>query len=358
MNRKLVKKIGIKDIASLAGVSIGTIDRVLNSRGEVSAETRKKVMKIVDELGYTPNIFAKSLSSKKTTKIAIVIPDASDNNPYWEKPVKGIKLASEELVHYNTEIIYKHFDASDEKYFRKVLQKVTDDKPDGIVLNPVFEAASLEFIKIFDAHQIPYVFIDVDLQNVNNLAYFGQDAELSGKVAAKLMDLSLRSDSNILVLKQSKKKVFSQHIESRIRGFNLYFHEKINKGGTHITTLEIDINNPNEPTDSLKSVLNKTQTFDGIFVPNSRGFKLGDYFDLQKFEPPITIGYDLVDYNVAHLKKGNITFLISQKPEEQAYKAIWALFNNLVSKKEVQKTNYSSIDIIIRENLDYYKENK
>jgi LacI family transcriptional regulator len=85
---------------------------------------------------------------------------------------------------------------------------------------------------------------------------------------------------------------------------------------------------------------------------------LGEYFDAHKTKVPITIGYDLVEHNVTHLKKGNLTYLISQKPEEQAYKAIWALFNNLVSKKEVNKTNYSSIDIIIKENYDYYNENK
>jgi LacI family transcriptional regulator len=358
MNRKQNKKVGIKDIATLAGVSIGTIDRVLNNRGEVSDDTQKKVLKIAKDLGYTPNIFAKSLSSKKTTKIAIVIPDASDKNPYWEKPVKGIKLASEELVHYNTTILYKHFDASDEKSFRKVLQNVTEQQPDGIVLNPVFENTSLEFIKIFDAHNIPYVFIDVDLAGVNNLAYFGQDAALSGKVAAKLMDLSTKGNPKVLVLKLAKNKVFSQHIELRIKGFNAYFEEKLNKSGIRFTTIEIDIDAPQEPAASLDKLFTAEVSFDGIFVPNSRGFKLGEYFDAHKTKVPITIGYDLVEHNVTHLKKGNLTYLISQKPEEQAYKAIWALFNNLVSKKEVNKTNYSSIDIIIKENYDYYNENK
>ncbi len=356
MNKNNSKRVGIKDIAAEAGVSIGTVDRVLHNRGEVSEATREKVLKIVDDFGYTPNIFAKSLSSKKTTKIAIVIPDSSDNNPYWEKPVKGIRMASEELVHYNTEIIYDYFDASNEQSFRKVLQDVSDKNPDGVVLNPVFKETVHEFIAGFDERNIPYVFIDIDLKKANKLAYFGQDAEQSGRVAAKLVDLKCPESPSVLILKQSKSKIFSQHIESRIEGFNNYFNSRGKK--IYINMVEIDINNPDEPDKSLDDVFHNTNNFDAVFVPNSRGFKLGDYYDRKGIKTPLNIGYDLIDPNVAHLKKGNLTCLLSQKPEEQAYKAIWALFNNLVSKKEVDQTNYSAIDIIVNENLDYYIKNK
>ena len=120
MVARVDKKVGVKDIAAKAGVSIGTVDRVLHNRGEVKEETRRMVMKIVEELGYQPNLQAKSLSSKKTTHIAIVFPDSSDNNPYWEKPIEGIKKAAEELASYNTQVSYVFFDASNEESFRSV----------------------------------------------------------------------------------------------------------------------------------------------------------------------------------------------------------------------------------------------
>ena len=58
----------IKDIASLANVSIGTVDRVLHNRGEVNPDTRNRVMSFIEELGYTPNLIAKSLALKKALK--------------------------------------------------------------------------------------------------------------------------------------------------------------------------------------------------------------------------------------------------------------------------------------------------
>jgi LacI family transcriptional regulator len=354
MEPKVNKKIGVKDIAARAGVSIGTVDRVLHNRGEVKEETRKRVLEIVDELGYSPNIIAKSLSSKKTTRIAIIIPDSSDNNPYWEKPIHGIKMAAEELEKYNTQILKVYFDASSEESFEKVLHDVCTEEPDGIVLNPVFKAISLKYIESFNEREIPYVFIDVNLKEVDNLGYFGQDAEQSGRVAASLMCSLLPDQSKVLIVKQANKKVFSQHIESRILGFTKFLGEESSDQNLLTQTVEIDLLDKNEPGATLSSVFSQDD-FDGFFIPNSRAFKLLDYFEEKEMNKKEVIGYDLLDRNIRHMEKGKISYLISQKPEVQAYNAIFALFDYLVTKKVVNKTNYSPIDIIIRENLEYYK---
>ena len=63
--KSLPDKIRIKDIARLANVSTGTVDRVLHNRGEVSAKSREKVEKVLKEINYQPNIYASALASKK-----------------------------------------------------------------------------------------------------------------------------------------------------------------------------------------------------------------------------------------------------------------------------------------------------
>lgn len=358
MKNKRLINIGVKDIAAKSGVSRGTVDRVLNNRGEVKAETHKKVMAIVEELGYKPNVLAKSLASKKTTQIAFVIPQPNDNNPYWEEPKIGIRRAAEELIKFNVEVIYEHFDASNEESFREVLKKVCDNNPNGVVLNPVFKSASMHFINIFNERNISYVFIDINIKGVGKLGYFGQDAEQSGMVAARLMDLSVFNKLNILIVKQSNKKVFSHHIESRVAGFLRYFETKVKKRNISINTIEIDLQNNDEPKYSLLKAFKDNGQIDGIFVPNSRVFKVADFIQSNSKKDIITIGYDLVKQNIFHLEQGNITFLLSQKPEEQAYNSIMALFDNLIIKKEVIKTTFSPIDVIVKENIDYYKKLK
>lgn len=356
MKQTSKKKVGIKDIAVMAGVSIGTVDRVLHNRRGVEDETKERVLAIVNELDYTPNILAKSLASKKIIRIAIVIPGSSDNNPYWDKPVKGINRAINELLIYKTKIIYEYFNASDELSFKDVLKKVCGIKPDGIIFNPVFRSISLDYIKEFENLNIPYVFIDINLKEANPLAYFGQDAEQSGLVAGRLMDLSTREDAAYLIVKLASNNIFSSHIEKRIAGFTAYFEKLSDIRMVNIRHVEIDLLNPLELGQSLSKILNNRAHIDGMFVPNSRGFILANFLEENNHKGYITIGYDLVEQNVVHLKKGNITYLICQKPEEQAYKAIMTLFSYIMSKKEVIKTTYSPIDIITKENIDFYSE--
>jgi LacI family transcriptional regulator len=66
------------------------------------------------------------------------------------------------------------------------------------------------------------------------------------------------------------------------------------------------------------------------------------------------IGYDLLKANVDYLRKGIVTFLLAQRPEEQGYQGIITLFNHLAFKKEFNRVQYVPIDILTRENIDYY----
>ncbi len=345
-------KIGIKEIALRAGVSIGTVDRVLHNRGEVKKETYDKIMQIINELGYTPNLMAKALSSRKTANFAVVIPDSSDNNPYWQKPVDGIDVAQKDLEAYNTRLNHFYFNAADSQSFATALEKALDSQPDGVLLCPVFKNLSVGYIKKLDSLKIPYVFVDINLDGTNSIGYFGQDAYQSGLIAARLMQQTMNGSNSVLIVKQSANKIFSDHIESRVKGFT----DGFGKSGIRFKTVEIDLHDTNEPQKSMQPILNSEQN--NIFVPNSRSFVLANYIEKNGISNCNIVGYDLLDDNIWHLKKGNISFLLNQRPDEQSYKAVMQLFNYVVGKKEItQRNNFSPIDIIIKENVDYYLNN-
>ena len=71
---KEFSNIRIVDIAKMAGVSIGTVDRVIHNRGKVSEENRKKVQAILDMVHYQPNLMARSLASKKQYRLVAITP--------------------------------------------------------------------------------------------------------------------------------------------------------------------------------------------------------------------------------------------------------------------------------------------
>ena len=84
---------GVKEIARLANVSIGTVDRVLHNRPGVSKTTKNKILDIMKELDYQPNILARRLASKKILRFASLIPAVSTETEFWDAPIKGIEMA-------------------------------------------------------------------------------------------------------------------------------------------------------------------------------------------------------------------------------------------------------------------------
>ena len=80
MGNKAINQIRIKDIAVRAGVSAGTVDRVIHNRGEVSEETRKTVISIIQEMSYSPNLHASNLASSKRLYTAVLIPESGNEN--------------------------------------------------------------------------------------------------------------------------------------------------------------------------------------------------------------------------------------------------------------------------------------
>lgn len=86
----------IKDIAAAAGVSRGTVDRVLHGRGDVSAAVRDRVLRLAEELNYRPNRAALGLAAlKKPVRIGLLLP--SEGNPFFDEVIRGARAAEESL---------------------------------------------------------------------------------------------------------------------------------------------------------------------------------------------------------------------------------------------------------------------
>jgi LacI family transcriptional regulator len=347
-------KIRIKDIAALASVSTGTVDRVLHNRGEVAEVTRKHILEIVKDMGYTPNLVAKSLALKKTYRIAALIPEARNDNPYWEKPRNGIYKASSEIKDFNTNVEVHTFDLRSEDSFMKSFEKVLKSEPDGIIFNPTFFNPSKFVIKRCDQLEIPYIFIDINLDNCNNLAYYGQDTLQSGYLAAKLMDYSLSNKSEVLILKLIHHSGSNHHLIQREQGFLNYFNEQ-RKASFNILSQEIELKNEGQLFEVLSRYYNHATDPKGVFVTNSRVYKVAAYLEKNNIHGTVLIGYDVIKENIRFLEKGFIQFLIGQNPEEQGYRSVLDMFNFLLMKKPVNKINFSPMDVILKENIDYYK---
>jgi LacI family transcriptional regulator len=312
-------------------------------------------MSFVEELGYTPNLLAKSLALKKSYHIAALLPEAGAQNPYWEMPVSGMNRAAEELNDYHTRFSLYRFDPGDESSFIRQFRLILAASPDGIILAPHFQEATLRQMPDCEASHIPVILIDNDLDSGQVLGFFGQDARLSGSVAAKLMHYGLPQYATVFVLNLARNKVITRHMHLREEGFRQYFNEVVPGHRLTLVSTAIDLAQDMEPDSTLYRLLAEHPDVAGIFVTNSRIHQVARFFDSYGKDRLLLAGYDLIFGNLEYLEKGIVDFLICQKPEEQGYRSALAMFNHLLLRRPVEKVNYSPIDIIVKENAGYYK---
>ncbi|RPH30550.1 MAG: LacI family DNA-binding transcriptional regulator [Bacteroidales bacterium] len=352
--KKSDKKITIKDIAQRSGVSIGTVDRVIHNRGEVSSKTMKKVLRVTKVLNFQPDILASALASKKKVRLATLMPAVDNDSSFWKAPNLGIEKALKEIEHYGVTHSKYLFSISDRNSFIAEAEKVLSDNPDGLLIAPSLQNEALELAKICNAKKIPFVFFNSNISNQNQVCYVGQDSKQSGIVGAKLMDYGLSKGSEILVVSIFRFLKNNNHILNRKQGFLQYFES--NKASRFkITSIEINSLDAGDIYKALRNIFNIHPKIKGIFVTNSRVFHVARFIEASNLRGINLIGYDLTDENIPYLEKGVINFLIDQKPVEQSYRAIIALFNKVVLKKNVPEEILLPIDIVIKENLKYYE---
>lgn len=351
-----MKNYRIKDIATMAGVSAGTVDRVLHNRGRVSEEALKKVQKALKKIDYQPNLIARSLASKKVCRIMALIPSFSAGE-YWSEVSKGIDKAEQEFSDFHLEIQYNYFNQYDNASFNSLLQTITKDDYQGVLIATLFKDSTFELTRQLDKKEIPYALIDAYIENTNCIAYYGTDSYKSGYIGGRLLFEKIKPDDDILLFNIiSKGSVESTQISTREHGFRDYLSKVGYKGSILPVHISADSPAHNEKILDMHTktgIHGHSRARAGIIF-NSRVHIPAEYFMKHTEKDFFLIGYDAIAANVAFLKNGIVSHLIAQRPEVQGYNSVKALFHHLALQQAAVKMNYMPIDILIKENIDYY----
>lgn len=318
------KHLTIKEIAHLAGVSIGTVDRVLHGRGEVSAITKAKVAKIIDTLGYKPDILARQLSLNKTYHFRVVLPQADQDSGYWRLCRDGIEAAAKDIHPYRTTITIDEFDRYDHLGFRSLLDSIAADPGDGILIAPVLPNELKPALKRFDP-DLPYVFFDGSLDGTNPRGSVAQDALAAGRVAGRMMGL-LAPEAHLLIAITAHAE--DRHINQRIEGFKAYYSERCIGKAPEIIVRECHNLEEREDRERfLSTLLDEEPGLDGILIANASGHFVGDWLvNANLKEGRSLVSWDLVPANEAALDSGALDCVISQRPFEQGRLGLEYLF--------------------------------
>ena len=348
------KNYTIKDIARMAGVSAGTVDRVLHNRGDVSAASLEKVRKVLDEISYQPNMFAIGLAAKKRFSIVCIIPYYIAYD-YWYAVAGGIDRAAQELAPYNVTVSYLHYLHADEASYSQACTQVLGEECDAVLLAPNFREETLKLTSALEQKGTPYAFIDFNIEQTHALCYIGQDSRMSGYIAAKILMQHFKQGQELaLFLNNQKQSPAEIQMQRRLEGFMQYLTEN------HVGLTVHDVLLDKKDADANRRTLDRffdqcPQAVLGV-VFNSRVYQVADYLHATGRRMEGLVGYDLLKKNVERLKTGEVDYLIGQRPAMQGYCGVKALCTHMVFKRPVTTTQYMPIDVLIKENIDYYFE--
>ena len=193
----MAEKIRIKDIAERAGVSVGTVDRVLHNRPNVSKPAREKVEKALKEMNYQPNMYASALAYNKEYTFYLLLPK-HESEAYWEEIEEGAKKCEDQRRDFHINLEIKFYERSSEESFRDASQEILEAKPSGVVVVPASLAVTRELTEQLHHLNIPFILLDSYMPDLRPLSFFGQDSFCSGFFAAKMLCMIAGGDSSCL----------------------------------------------------------------------------------------------------------------------------------------------------------------
>ena len=335
----------IKEIAELAGVSRGTVDRVLNHRGEVNAETAARVMEIVKALDYRPNRAGLALAArKKKFKIGVIL--FSENNPFFDDVKKGFNERIRELEEYNCTVLFKStsdFGVTDQL---EAIDQLVNEGINALAIAPQNDGRIADKInELFEAG-IPTVTFNTDIENSKRIAYVGSDYYKCGQTAAGLMNLMTHDDVHIGIINGSSKILC--HTE-RIAGFkaclgnysNMKIADYFENHDDDFTSYEL-----------TKEMLEKHPEINAVFFA-AGGTHGGCKAILASGRKDIkVITFDKIETTVEMMKKGIVSATICQEPHIQGSLPLKILFDYLTTGELPAVEKYfTKVEIRILENI-------
>jgi len=341
--------ITIKEIAKRANVSIGTVDRIIHNRGGCSEKTRLKVMKIIDETGFKPNVMASHLVKSRSYSIGVIMPFPYQNDKFWELSKTGIERGRGAFPHFDINLHYYFYNRYAEQTFHTVFEQALGNNTDGLLIAPVLTQTAQDMLSKHNT-SIPMVFFNASLPNQKAASYVGQDCFMAGRTVGRLMSTVVQDEGDIALIDISPE---DYHINIRAQGFESFFENH-----ARIAIHRFSMPNSEEFSDfeSLcKDIRDQIPELKGIFIPNASTYRFAEVIDRISFRNRVCIiGYDLIEENVACLREGKVDFVINQQPIRQGIEALTILVSHIIHRATDRKEILLPIEVVMKENLESF----
>ena len=333
----------LQEIAQAAGVSTGTVDRVLHNRKGVSQKTKEKIQAIIEENGYEPNLIARQLKNNKTLKIGILLPKLGSGCGYYAALLDGMKNQQKRFLPFKIDLMIEEFDRLKPLDAVKKGVKLISEKVDGLIAAPGVQEDFYELIP--HLHSVPYIFVDSPLNYPGAISTIVQNPFKSGYCAARVMKM-LQGSGTFACIRMYDN---AYNLLERARGFMDFFNHD---SGSKVIDIVCDDFTEMGLYSFLEDFYTTHKDLKGIFIPHAE-VQLATYYLVNNgLKSKIAlIGFDCVPQNKQALLEGTIDCLIGQRPELQGEEAVRKLYQYIMFHQAIPREVNMPIDIFFRENI-------
>lgn len=339
------RTITIIDIAKLADVSIGTVDRALNNRAGINHKTKKKILEIVRQYDYKPNRLSQALANRKNIKVGVIT--LPRKIPFVKKLIDYVRAAAEEIRDYGMVVNFfplKRFSAKEEA---EKIQKLSEEGFDAFVIEGLDEPNVREAIDLAVSKDINVITFHSDVGCCRRLCYVGQDLRQSGSIAADLMCRFIGGKGPIFIMHGHHSV---RAYEERLSGFLKVARKDFPE--VDICGIEECYDDDNIAYEKITQVLKENSHIKGIFVTPSGSLGTAEALaDSGKASTVHMVCYGLHRKTEAFLKSGVIDAVILQDIKSQGELPIKILFDMFYKNTPPQKEIYYTYTSIVTKHM-------
>lgn len=325
-----------KEIAALAGVSRGTVDRALKDRPRISKETKEKILKIAEQYNYRPNLIGKALvSAGQKVHVAAIL--TSVGNPFFDDVKDGIYAAVKAYEDYGIELHLTELKGYNPEEFISAIENL-DDGTENLIITPLDDEILKEKLEELAEKGMNIVILSSDIEVRGKLSFVGCDCLKSGKIAGRMVGLLSAGHARLCIVTGST--LHPGH-RWRVEGVSSVASEY-----SDIKIVEVIENNDDNETayKAMKEALNRNEDID--FVCITAGGVQGTLRAIKEDGRKIKVcSFDDIPATKEAMKNGKILATICQQPYEQGYNAVKSIFDKVIAKAKVAERQCSELSI-------------
>jgi len=338
---------GIKQIADRLGISIGTVDRALHNREDVSAKTRDRVLAMARKLNYTPNVAARNLKLNRHFRIGVFLPEQISS--FFDPVRAGIRAAAESGVSVNVEVLFHSYPRLREGDV-KAMEDHDWKQFDGIIVAPGNPAKLALICQTAEQENKPIVFVATDAGRAHRLSSIAVESLVSGGIAAELLGQIIPAARTVAVMTGDLQ--IQDHAD-KLRGF-----------AATLATLAPHLNmapaieqheSPRYAHKSTLKLLRQQPNLGGIYINTANSLPviaaLSESGRLGKVK---VIATDLFPEIAQLIESGQVFATLHQRPFTQGRMAFEVLSRYLVQGATPNRSIRLAPHVVLRSNLPLF----